>query len=94
MNSSDWKQEQERFGRERVEWARGTPEERRKIYKRQWMRRYRKKRKAPYRDGVTVYFPKGMIERVEKLRPKGVGRSAVIIQLVGIALDALGPQAS
>jgi hypothetical protein len=47
------------------------PEERRKIYKRQWMRRSRRDRKDSKTSGMKVYPSKAMLSQIEALRPKG-----------------------
>jgi len=65
-----------------------TPEERRRLYKREWMKRFRKDRKDPNRCGVRVYLTKELLAEVEALRPKGRGTSQVIVELLREALQA------
>jgi hypothetical protein len=65
-----------------------TPQERRRVYKREWMKRFRKDRKDPNRSGVKVYLTKELLAEVEALRPKGRGTSQVVVELVREALAA------
>lgn len=81
---------EEKWKVEQVEWARGTPEDRRRIYKRQWMRRSRKRDslKDVRGCGVRVYLSQEMLRGIDALRPKGRGRSGVILELVREAIQA------
>lgn len=81
---------EEKWKSEQVEWARGTPEDRRRIYKRQWMRRSRKQDRLKNVSGcgVRVYLNQELLRDVDELRPKGRGRSGVIVELLREALAA------
>lgn len=78
-------QEQERWQREKVEWARGDKAQRRRIQKRQWARRQRASLKG--HQALMMYFPSGLLEEVEEFRPKGMGRSAALVLLIKAGLE-------
>jgi hypothetical protein len=78
-------QHQEKWRAEQREFARATKEGKRRILKRQWARQQRATLKGT--QSVMMYFPAELLSRVEESRPKGMGRSKIIVELIKLGLS-------